>query len=330
MRWSKTLGALMIHGLAARWRGDRLIPHHDIGPRTRAPRLALVAELGDPSLNGLFVLSRLATFLQEIEADQRPGLRLRERILIIPADGNALDEQETDAKRIAWAQWPRTEAVLALTRLAYYRVEIHPASLDIEEMPQVRLYAPHDDERASACLFGLPAVIERPVEPRDALGLLRIWRLYGGENFAIHAGQAGSLQTVYCETLFRALVAFLDRTGIVSGLPLAEEEEDLRYFGLRQIFVVRAEHSGVFSSCQTVGRWVRAGEDLGCVHDDFTGNERARILAPVTGLLSSLCRQPLLRAGDLVARILVAENPTQHRRTRRTGERHEQRCVQRF
>jgi len=318
----------MIHGLAARWRGNSLIPHYDIGPRVHAPRLALVADLSDQSLNGLFVLSRLAAFLQEIEAGQRQGLRLRERVLIIPANGNTLNTPDADATRIAWAQWPWAEAVIALTRLAYYRVEIHPASLDVEEMPQVRLYAPHDDERASACLFGLPAVIERPIEPRDTLGLLRIWRLYGGENFAIHVGQAGSLQTNHCETLFRALVAFLDRTGIVSGLHLADEE-DLRYFGLQQIVVVRAEQSGVFSSRQAVGRWIRAGEDLGCVHDDFTGSERTRILATVSGLLSSLYRQPLLRAGDRVAQILMPETPIQRRRTRRIGERYEQRFMQR-
>ena len=317
-------------GLAARWRGENSILHHYIGPRERTPRLALVADIHDQDVNGMFVLSRLAAFLREVDAGERRGLRLRERVLIVPTVGAAADGQGINARRIGWARWAVTEAVVALTRIAYYRVEIHPASLDVEEMPQLRLYAPNDDERASACLFGLPAVIERPLEPGDTPGLMRIWRLHSGENFAIHAGQAGGLQTAHCETLFRALVAFLDRTGIVSGLSLADGEEDLRYFGLRQTFAVLAEQSGIFSSRQEVGRWVQAGEDLGRVYDGFTGGERARIVAPVAGLLSSLRRQPLLQAGDLVARILMPESAIQRGRTRQwVGERHERRFGQR-
>lgn len=317
-------------GLIARWRGENSILHHDIGPRERTPRLALVADIHDQDVNGMFVLSRLAAFLRDVEAGERRGLRLRERVLIVPTVGANADGQEVNARRIGWARWAVTEAVVALTRIAYYRVEIHPASLDVEEMPQLRLYAPNDDERASACLFGLPAVIERPLEPTDTPGLMRIWRLHSGENFSIHAGQTGSLQTAHCETLFRALVAFLDRTGIVSGLRLADDEENLRYFGLRQTFVVLAEQSGIFSSRQEVGRWVKAGEDLGRVYDGFTGGERARVMAPVAGLLASLRRQPLLQAGDLVARILMPESAIQRGRAKRVEESLEPRCGQRL
>ena len=318
------MSTLTIPGLTERLRGGGSIPHHDIGPRERAPRLALVADLQGQELNGMFVLSRLAAFLRDIDAGERRDLRLRERVLVIPTVGSALEARGTGLRQAARARWAMTEAVVAVTQAAYYRVAIHP-SPDVEEMPQVRLYAPNDDERASACLFGLPAVIERPLEPSDAPALMSAWRLHGGENFTIHAGQASGLQTGHCESLFRALVAFLDRTGIVSGLRLVEEEEDLRYFGLRQMFVVLAEQSGIFSSRLGVGRWVRAGEMLGQVYDGFTGGERARVVAPVAGLLGSLRRQPLLREGDLVARILVPERAIRRERLRPRGERHERR-----
>lgn len=314
----------MIPEATERLRGDGSIPHHDIGPHERAPRLALVADLQGQELNGMFVLSRLAAFLRDIEAGRRRGLRLRERVLVIPSVGNAAEGWGTSAQRIAWLRWAMIDAVVAVTQAAYYRVAIHP-SPDIEEMPQVRLHGPNDDERASACLFGLPAVIERPLEPEDAPALVRAWRAHGGENFALHAGQASGLQTAHCESLFRALVAFLDRTGIVGGLRLANEEEDLGYFGLRQVFVVLAEQSGIFSSRQEVGRWVQAGEELGQVYDGFTGGERARVVAPVAGLLASLRRQPLLREGDLVARILTPARTVRGGRARLKGERHERR-----
>lgn len=295
------------------------IPYHDIGPQGRPPRLALVAGLHGNELNGVFVLSRLAGFLTGVYAGERSGQQLRERVIIIPAanvfgvntrnrtwpfertdinrefPGNSAGET---AQRIA-------AAMLQVTHQAYYRIDIHTSNLDIEEMPQVRLYAPNDDERASACLFGLPAVVERPINPILTTNLVHAWRSYGGENFVIQSGQAGSLQTHHCEVLFRALIAFLDRTGIVEGLTLAEDEEDLRYFGLNQAFAMLSEHAGIFVSRREVGRWVQAGESIGHIYNGFTGDIRTEVVAPVTGLVSSLRRQPLLFEGDLMARILT-------------------------
>ncbi|MFZ1494196.1 MAG: hypothetical protein WAU60_12380 [Candidatus Competibacter denitrificans] len=292
--------------------GNKNLFYHDIGPRERTPRLALVGDLRGTGLNGMFVLSRLAAFLSGIHSGQVPGSRLRERVVIVPVT-NILELPATriakrprthvDQRRSLWGA--TTEALVALTRTAYYRVEIQQNSPDIEDMPQVCLYAPSDDERATACLFGLPAVIERPMEPGAGSDLRRAWRLLGGENFSVHIGQAGTLCTSYCEDLFKALVSFLDRTGIVDGLNLTDEEDRLRYFDLRQVFVVLAEQSGIFSCSVTVGRWVRAGAELGRIYDCFTGGGRARMVAPVTGLVASLRRQPLLCKGELLARILV-------------------------
>lgn len=294
---------------------DKVPPHHDMGPRGRAPRLALVADLDGRELNGMFVLSRLAAFLRGVEAGERRGLRLRERVVIVPTvsawNGRGTGTRPITRGRITHhrrsGEGTITRAVMGITQAAYYRVDIHPVSLDVEELPHLSLYAPNDDERASACLFGLPAVIERPVEDESTPELVRAWRFRGGENFVIHLGQAGSLQTGHCETLFRALVAFLDRTGIIGGLRLVGEEEQLRYFGSRQIAVVRAEQSGIFASNLGVGRWVRSGEELGQIHDGFTGGVRSRVTAPASGLLASLRRQPLLGKQDLVARILVPD-----------------------
>ncbi|HCK82797.1 MAG TPA: hypothetical protein DIC59_15210 [Candidatus Competibacteraceae bacterium] len=305
--------------------------YHDIGPKERAPRLALVADLHGNELNGMFILSRLAAYLRGIRLSDRRGLRLRERIVIVPTINTlepvdahkAPQRADTSRRRLLWVE--ATDAVLALTRTAYYRVDIHQANLDIEEMPQVRLYAPSDDERATACLFGLPAVIERPMEHGAVSGLAHAWRQQGGENFSIYAGQSGSVQTRHCEIVFKALVAFLDRTGIVTGLKSTGADE-LGYFGLRQICVVSAEQPGIFSSPLEVGRWVRAGEELGQIYDSFSGGVRLRVIAPTTGLLASLRRQPLLGKGELLARILI---PEAAKRRPATGTLHERRAVSR-
>ena len=317
-----------VSSLSARLWRKGLLPRHDIGPRARAPKLALVADAREAELNGIFVLSRLAAFLRGIEAGERRGLHLRERVVIIPAAEGPTGSGGDHGQRRPRVSPATAAAMVELTQTAYYRVNIRPVSPEIEDMPQVCLYAPNDDERASACLFGLPAVIERPLEEAAPSDLVRAWQPCGGENFVIHAGQAGGLQTGHCETLFRALVAFLDRTGIVGGLRPSNEDEDLHYFGLKQIFVVLAEQSGIFSSTLNVGRWIRAGEALGHIYDGFSGEIRARVAAPVAGLLASLRRQPLLCSGGLVAKVLAPDSAVQRGLVRRLGERHERQVRQ--
>ena len=130
------------------------------------------------------------------------------------------------------------------------------------------------------------------------------WRRWNeGQNFVIQAGQAGDLQLHHCERLFFSMVAFLQRTGILEGPILSEEEEDSQFFSLNQTFPVISEQAGLFVSRLKVGRWVRAGEPIGYLYDGFHGHIRTEIKAPLPGLLSGIRRQPLLCEGDLVARI---------------------------
>jgi predicted deacylase len=299
--------------------GEITAHYHDFGPSTRSPRLALVAGFYGNELNGVFILSRLADFLKRIEAKEQPEKQLRERVLIIPAvntlnlNSHARDwpiDKDRDTPLSGYLDsdiaQQIADAVLQVTRQAYYRINIRTSNLDVEEMPQVWLYEPNDDERASACLFGLPAIVEHPRESMTPSSLDSAWRDSGGENFAIEDGQAGYLHTPHCETLFRALIAFLDRTGIVTGLTLSEEEENLRYFGLNQTFAIVCEEAGFFVSRLEVGRWVYGGDHIGYIYDSFTGAVRAEIRAPVSGLLSSLRRHPILFEGDLIARILIS------------------------
>lgn len=279
------------------------IPYHDIGPRHRSPRLALVAGVNGQEWNGLFVLARLANFLNEIDAGERPGQRLLERIVIIPT-ANAMEYGDLQAPHGEPIHIHTiTEVILPLTRQAYYRVEIDTPTPNIEEMPQLRLYTPNDDERATACLFGLPAVIERPTHAITSL--TRAWQEWGGENFVIKTSQAGHLQPTHCEILFRALVGFLDRTGMVDGLALSEEENDLHYFSRDQIFTMASEHTGLFVSPLEVGRWIQAGDHIGYICDPFTGDIRTEVRAPVPGLVATLRRQPMLFKSDLITRILI-------------------------
>ena len=301
-------------------REDFDIPYHDLGPAAEPPRVALVAGLHGDELNGVFVLSRLASFLRRIADRQRPGSELRGRVIVVPAvnvlgvnvrqrnwpfDGSDVNRMfpgyaggET-TQRIA-------DAVLRLTLAARWRIDLHSSNADFEEVPQVRLYQPSDEEREAARWLGLPAIVERPESATYSATLVSAWRTQGGRGLAIQAGHAGSIQSGHCERLFRALLDFLEAEGVLYGVRLAESEDAVHHFGPRQAFPVISEHAGWFVSRLKVGQWLRAGDRVGYVYDGFSGEQRAEAKTPVAGLLSGIRRQPLLCEGDLLARILTA------------------------
>jgi uncharacterized protein len=290
------------------------IPYHDLGGEG-SPKVALVGGLRGGDLNAVFVLGRLAGYLGALARGEQRG-RLTGRILVVPAVNVAglhrrreawpLDDTDIDrmfpgaehgetTQRIAYA-------VLDLTKSAYYRLQVGNGSPDLEAVPQVRLVEPHDDERSTACQFGLP-VVEAVADPDHGASLYAAWHPWGGERFVLQAGMAGSFQLRHCERLFQAIVAFLHRTGVVEDVTLAEEDDTLHYFGTGQGFEIAAECAGLFVSALDVGRWVQAGETLGHIFDGFRGELRAEVRTPVSGLVSALRRQPPVFQGDTLARI---------------------------
>ncbi len=293
------------------------IPCHEIGLPAQHPAVALVAGLHGDEINGTFILSRLADFLGSVESGRYPELKLAKRVLIIPAvnvlginlrtrtwpfdrtDLNRMFPGSTigeTTQRIAYA-------VLESTKRADIRIDLHTASTDFEEIPQVRLYGPSAEERETARLFGLPAVMERSMSPVFTTTLMHSWKVWPGQSFVLRVGQGGTVQLDHCQRVFRAMVAFLGRVGVLEGVQIASEDEEVCFFDKSSAFRVYAEKAGTFVSDRAVGRWVRSGQELGYIYDSFGGNVIEKVVSPVAGLLTGIRRHPLLFEGDLILRV---------------------------
>jgi uncharacterized protein len=297
------------------------IPYHDLGPNSSLPEIALVAALHGDEINGTYILARLADFLRSVEEGKYPDLKLHKRVLIIPAvnvmgintrsrswpfDKNDLNRMfpgsphgET-TQRIAYA-------VLEATKKARYRIDIHSSSADFEELPQVRVYYPTAEEKEGARRFGLPAIMERHPGPVFSTTLMNAWRVWPGENYLLTVGHAGNIQLYHCQEVFKALVAFLGRTGILEGVNIQEGDHGVFYFTRAHEARIYAEQAGMFVSDSRVGRWVNKGQELGYIYDSFNGNVHTKVVAPVTGLLTGIRRQPLLFEGELLLRVCTKE-----------------------
>jgi predicted deacylase len=133
--------------------------------------------------------------------------------------------------------------------------------------------------------------------------MMHSWKAWPGQSFVLRVGQAGTVQLQHCQRVFRAMVSFLGKIGVLEGVDIAIEDEDVCYFDKPSAHRVFAEKAGMFVSDRSVGRWVRAGEEVGYIYDSFGGNVIEKVVAPVAGLLSGIRRHPLLFEGDLIVRV---------------------------
>ncbi|GFO70308.1 hypothetical protein GMLC_38870 [Geomonas limicola] len=293
------------------------IPCHELGPAGAHPAVALVAGLHGDEINGIFILSRLADFLGAVEGRCYPTLRLARRVLIIPAV-NVLGVNQrtrtwpfdkTDINRmfpgstIGETTQRIAYAVLEATKRAEFRIDIHTAGIDFEDLPQVRLYEPSQEEREAAHWFGLPAILERSLSPVFTTTLKHSWKVWPGRSFLLRVGQGGTVQLEHCQRVFRALVEFLGKAGVLEGVQLSNEDEETCYFDRTCCHGVYATKAGTFVSDRPVGRWVAAGQEMGYIYDSFNGNIVERVVAPVSGLLTGMRRHPLLFEGDLLLQV---------------------------
>lgn len=303
--------------MSAPLRDDFTIPYHEIGPKAPHPEAAFVSGLHGDEINGVYVLARLADFLHGVEAGRFPKLKLLKKVLIIPAvnvlgvnilrrswpfdntdlnrtfPGNQVGET---TQRIAYT-------VLEATKRATFRMDLHSSNQYFEEVPQVRIYDPTDEERESARQLGLPAVMQRSLSPVFTTTLMYAWKYWHGQNFLLQIGQAGSIQLHHCQQVFRALVTFLGKKGIIEGIDLANDDEEVLYCTKEQSVRTFADRAGMFVSDKTVGRWITEGQELGYIYDSFNGNVLTKVTAPASGLLTGIRRQPMLFEGDLLARV---------------------------
>lgn len=303
--------------MTAPCRQDFEIAYHEIGPSDQELALALVAGTHGNELNGVFILSRLADYLNGIAAEKQKGVRLVKRVLIVPAvnvlgfniRSRLWPFDKTDLNRMfpGYDQGETTQriasALLKVCEPAAYRIDFH-SNVEVEELPHLRAYQPDEGEKTSAMKFGLN-VIEKSIKPALTVSLIQAWKNLSGESFVMRGGLAGDLQLKHCEAIFQALLQFLKSIGALVGEKEFNREEETSYYLPSQNHRLISNKAGFFVSKLEVGHEIRVGDLIGYLYDSFTGEVREEIRSPQKGKLLAIRRQPLIYQGDIIAKILI-------------------------
>ncbi len=230
-----------------------------------------------------FVLARLVDYLYRLQAGRSNAITGALAVAMNDAELSLTSRQE----------------LAKIRSHARYCLSLCADDEHTERLPQVCLDAADDDERSTACLFGLSAVIER-VDSGDSMQLGDDWY---GEQFVVKLGRAGELNLEYCNTVFQSLLAFLTRTGLIDLDEDVGIEDDLNFFGPDQIVQRTAKQQGLFVCRYSPGKWVNRGEFIGSIYCSASGSELVQVTAPANGLLTALRRTPEVRVGDLLLEV---------------------------
>ena len=280
--------------------GDTLqalgVRYHDLGPSEKAPAALVLAGAAGGDPGGRFVLSRLADLLQCAAQGSHDKYRLDQRVILVPAVEGVPAGVESEANEL------RTR-LAAATAVVRCRIELLPPPRGCRELPQLHLFGAAQEERESAFLFGLPAIVELPPEAVPEGSVCAGWGGALGEDFLLLGGEPGKLDLGLGQSLYQGLLRFFVHRGFLDG-DAPEGDEDPHLFFGADTLTLRARSVGLFASHLEVGRWVLPGETLGYLHDPFDGRLLDEIKAPVAGLINALRLQPMVDEGDSLVRIL--------------------------
>ena len=262
---------------------------HNFSTETHtAPQLVLSAS----TASGEFVLARLTDYIYGQLATNVAGNQFLQRSFAVAtaADHLSLQNQRQLGK---------------LRERAHFCVHLTSSDSAIERVPQVQLGDASDDERASACLFGLSAVLEtgkRPVEPS-----FKMDGDWYGEQFRIELGRPSVLNLEYCNRVFGGLVHFLTRACFINLAKAPDADEDLHYFGPKDYNVQESSFDGLFASNKAPGDWVTSGQHIGYIYDSASGAMLDEVTAEYDGLITGLRREPAIAAGNIILELCCRE-----------------------
>lgn len=296
---------------------SRSIPVYIIHGTRPGPVLALTAGIHGDELNGVSVAHHLIhgdDHIAGTDDDRISREELAGTIICVPVvniEGMLLEQRGAPDNRDINRLFPGKKQGNQSQRIAYvlfnsvvkrsdYLIDLHSAPHSRTNLPHVRANFDQKDCMELARAFGTQIILHS-TGPRGSLRrtatkqgtptiLLEAGTAHRFEMDAVHAGIEGVLN-------------------VMGHLGMIERENKLPAVRLlvRRSKWARAEAGGLLYSRVNVGDHVKKGQEIALVTDPL-GEQTHSIESPRTGVIVGLALNPLVRAGDPIANIVLCSS----------------------
>ena len=283
--------------------------------------LSIVSGLQGDHLNGMYLNSRLAMFLDSVVEGTNPNYTLKGRVVSFPAanlnaiqSGSKLWPYDSMDMELAFPGNSQGETIEALASAIYTHTNESYWGLILQSAPLHYVDAPHLqaiklDGRIKKMCRDLKTEIVRKINPTASL--LYHWQAIDITAVTLSTGSARSLNRPQCEVLFQGIVNFMVAEKILKDNKTIRHEKNNKsqFYATKDEIPVLANSAGMFLKEIKVGATVHTGQQIGETLDIFSGKRLEKIKAPVDGLIVTLRQYPIVYEKEPLAIILTKKKP---------------------
>ena len=185
-----------------------------------------------------------------------------------------------------------------------YRFGIHFTSYYMQGCftPHVRMMKTGFEDVEKAKDFGLPYVYRRDARPYDTTTLNYNWQIWNTKAFSLYAGQLENISEARTLEACRAILRFMDSTGMVKMTSRPGYQSTVIRDG--DLVNVKAEAAGLYVMRRRARAEVRVGDVLGEILDPYDCRRRMEVKAPVDGTIFFAHDKPLVLQNTLLYKII--------------------------
>ena len=263
-----------------------------------------------------FIASRIVRRLKELESNGEINDGFE--ILVIPScNPYSINTRKkfwsidnTDMNRI----FPGTESGSTTELIANcifnvtkdYEYGIHLASYYVTGsfLPHVKIIRSNLEYTEIAKDFMMPYISIRSPKPYERNTLNYNWQFAGVKAFSIYSSQTEDIDRNSAHLVLRSISLFLRNRGIINTEILGGYESEIIEEDQR-VVPVRTPQAGFFVPKVKVGFEVEKGDLLAEIHNPYTDEVTAQIIAPVAGVVFFMHLTPLTYGHSTVIKLII-------------------------
>ena len=284
------------------------MPVHVICGKQSGPTMVVLAAIHGDEINGVEIVHRLMKrkFIHQIKGNfvavpiaNIYGFIFKSRYLM---DRRDLNRSFPGSLKGSIASRLANFLLKEILEKASLVIDLHTASLDRINIPQIRATLNNQNIKELAKAFAAPVILETPVlqgSLRESVNKMKIpYLLY-------EAGEALRFDELSIQVGVRGIVNVMRHVNMLKTIKNRKNVSPTFAYSSKWI---RANTSGMMTAEKQLGEKVEQNDLLAIIIDPMTLNE-TNVYAPVNGIIIGMTRLPLIHEGEALFHIASVKRP---------------------